>query len=80
LAQRLEGENVSCSRRSVEGGQDVAGAVLSVAAEVGATMIVMGISGKSPFARHTSGDIPSQLLSRTTLPVLLLPPAVDVEI
>ena len=77
LAARLIDAGLRCTTRHIEGVEDVAGTILQTAGEVGATLIAMGIDGKSSFARRTGGSIPGRVLSRTALPVLLLPPAPD---
>lgn len=74
LAERLSGEGVDARIRSADAGEDPAGAILDAADEVEATLLVLAINGKSQFARVSGGDIPTQLLRRTHLPVLLLPP------
>jgi nucleotide-binding universal stress UspA family protein len=80
LHARLEEAGVRCEARFLEGVSDIPGAILQAARDCQATMIFMGITGKSPFARSASGDVPAELLRRTTVPVLLLPPGLDVEI
>lgn len=77
LATTLAEEGVSCQTINIDRVDDIPGAILAAATDAGASLILMGISGKSAFARRVGGDLPTQLLSRTHLPVLLVPPAAD---
>jgi nucleotide-binding universal stress UspA family protein len=80
LCEKLTVAGVKCDTRLVEPTEDIAGVILDAARETGASLIFLGISGKSPFARSAGGDVPIQLIRRTTIPVLLLPPAMDVKL
>ena len=80
VCERLKAEQVPCQSQLLEPSEDIAGAILDVARDVGATLLFLGISGKSPFARTAGGDIPIQLIRRTTIPVLMLPPALDIKL
>lgn len=80
LTEQLASGGITCDFQLMESVDDIAGAILDAGRETQATLILMGITGKSPFARVTSGDVPSELLRRTTIPVLLLPPAVDLNL
>ena len=52
----------------------IAQAILNVANEYDATLIVLGLTGKNVFARLLAGNVPVELIKSTKLPVLLLPP------
>ena len=54
--------------------EDIARAVLNVAAERQVTLIVLGLTGKNIFARLLAGNVPVELIKNTKIPVLLLPP------
>ena len=53
---------------------DIARAILNVAAERDVTMIVLGLTGKNVFARLLAGNVPVELIKNTKIPVLILPP------
>ena len=53
---------------------DVAQAILSVAVERSATLILLGLTGKGVFARLIAGNVPVELIRETRIPVMLLPP------
>ena len=53
---------------------DIARAILNIAKERDATMIVLGLTGKNVFARLLAGNVPVELIKNTKVPVLLLPP------
>jgi nucleotide-binding universal stress UspA family protein len=53
---------------------DIARAILNIALEREATMIVLGLTGKNVFARLLAGNVPVELLKNTKIPVLILPP------
>jgi len=53
---------------------DIARAILNVAAERECTVIVLGMTGKNIFARLLAGNVPVELIKNTKIPVLLLPP------
>ena len=53
---------------------DIARAILNIAKERDATMIVLGLTGKNVFARLLAGNVPVELIKNTKIPVLLLPP------
>lgn len=55
-------------------GDDVSKAVLNAAEAQHATLIVLGLSGKGPMARLLGGDVPLQIVKRSTVPVLAFPP------
>jgi nucleotide-binding universal stress UspA family protein len=54
--------------------EDIARAILNVAAEREVTLIVLGMTGKNIFARLLAGNVPVELIKNTRVPVLLLPP------
>jgi nucleotide-binding universal stress UspA family protein len=54
--------------------EDIARAILNVAAERNVTMILLGLTGKNVFARLLAGNVPVELIKNTKIPVLLLPP------
>jgi nucleotide-binding universal stress UspA family protein len=54
--------------------EDIARAILNVAAEREVTVIVLGLTGKNVFARLLAGNVPVELIKNTKVPVLLLPP------
>lgn len=53
---------------------DIARAILNTAAERDVTLIVLGLTGKSVFARLLAGNVPVELIRNTRIPVILLPP------
>ena len=53
---------------------DIARAILNIAKERDATMIVLGLTGKNVFARLLAGNVPVELIKNTKVPVLILPP------
>jgi nucleotide-binding universal stress UspA family protein len=53
---------------------DIARAILNTAVERGASMIVLGLTGKNVFARLLAGNVPVELIKNTKIPVLILPP------
>lgn len=53
---------------------DVVQAILGTAAERGVSLIVLGLTGKSVFARMLAGNVPVELIRETRIPVMLLPP------
>jgi nucleotide-binding universal stress UspA family protein len=54
--------------------EDIARAILNVAAEREVTLIVLGMTGKNIFARLLAGNVPVELIKNTRIPVLMLPP------
>ena len=54
--------------------EDIARAILNVAAEREVSVIVLGLTGKNVFARLLAGNVPVELIKNTKIPVLLLPP------
>src|SRR3954468_20490418 len=54
--------------------EDIARAILNVAAEREVSLIVLGMTGKNVFARLLAGNVPVELIKNTRVPVLLLPP------
>lgn len=56
---------------------DIARAVLNTAVEREVTLIVLGLTGKTVFARLLAGNVPVELIKNTKIPVLLLPPNWD---
>jgi nucleotide-binding universal stress UspA family protein len=54
--------------------EDIARAILNVAAEREVSLIVLGMTGKNIFARLLAGNVPVELIKNTKVPVLLLPP------
>ena len=54
--------------------EDIARAILNVAAEREVTMIALGLTGKNVFARLLAGNVPVELIKNTRIPVMLLPP------
>jgi nucleotide-binding universal stress UspA family protein len=53
---------------------DIARAVLNIAAERQVTLIVLGLTAKNVFARLLAGNVPVELIKNTRIPVLLIPP------
>ncbi len=53
---------------------DIAHAILNMAVEREASLIVLGLTGKNVFARLLAGNVPVELIKNTHIPVLLLPP------
>ncbi len=53
---------------------DVARAILNIAAEREIDLIVLGLTGKNVFARLLAGNVPVEVIRTTKIPVLLLPP------
>jgi nucleotide-binding universal stress UspA family protein len=53
---------------------DIARAILNIAVEREATLIVLGLTGKNVFARLLAGNVPVELIRQTRVPVLILPP------
>ena len=56
---------------------DVARAILSTAEEQGATLILLGLTGKGIVQRFFEGNVPLELIRETQIPVMLLPPNFD---
>jgi len=54
--------------------EDIARAILNIAVEREASLIVLGLTGKNVFARLLAGNVPVELIKNTPIPVLLLPP------
>jgi nucleotide-binding universal stress UspA family protein len=54
--------------------EDIARAILNVAAEREVTLIVLGLTGKNIFARLLAGNVPVELIKNTKVPVILVPP------
>ena len=54
--------------------EDIARAILNVAAEREVSLIVLGMTGKNIFARLLAGNVPVELIKNTRIPVLILPP------
>ncbi len=52
---------------------DTSKAILNTAKARGCTMIVLGLTGKGVLKRLIAGDVPSNLIRQTELPVLLIP-------
>jgi nucleotide-binding universal stress UspA family protein len=73
LREKLEGRGVAVQTLLMFS-DDIARAVLNVAAERNVTMIVLGLTGKNVFARLLAGNVPVELIKNTKIPVLLLPP------
>lgn len=53
---------------------DIARAILNIAAERQISLIVLGLTAKNMFARLLAGNVPVELIKNTKVPVLLLPP------
>jgi len=53
---------------------DIARAILNIAAERNVTLIMLGLTGKNVFARLLAGNVPVELIRNTRVPVMLLPP------
>ena len=56
---------------------DVPRAILDTARERGATLIVLGLTGRSVLSRLIAGNVPVDLIRNTKIPVLLLPPGFE---
>jgi len=52
---------------------NTAKAILNTAKDRGCTIIVLGLTGKGVLKRLIAGDVPSDLIRQTELPVLLCP-------
>lgn len=52
---------------------DTVKAILNTAHARQCTLIVLGLTGRSVFKRLISGDVPTNLMRQTSLPVLLCP-------
>jgi nucleotide-binding universal stress UspA family protein len=53
---------------------DIARAIVNTANERDVTLIILGLTGKSVFARLLAGNVPVELLKNSRVPVLILPP------
>ena len=53
---------------------DIARAIVNTANERDVTLIILGLTGKSAFARLLAGNVPVELLKNSRVPVLILPP------
>ena len=53
---------------------DIAKALLNTARARQCSLIVLGLTGKSMLKRLIAGDIPSNIVRQTDIPVLLFPP------
>jgi nucleotide-binding universal stress UspA family protein len=73
LATRLTEANIPTHSLLLYG-DDVAKAILNAAQDQRASLIVLGLSGKSALARFLSGDIPQQIIRQSKIPVLAYPP------
>ena len=73
LAARLSEAGVEAESLMLYG-DDVARSVVNAAGEKGATLLVIGLSGKGAVARLLSGDVPIQIIRHAHLPVLVIPP------
>jgi nucleotide-binding universal stress UspA family protein len=69
--ERAAGKNVEIDTRLVA--KKASEALIEVAAEVGATMIVVGSYGETPLKGAILGSTSYKLLHRTELPVLVVP-------
>jgi nucleotide-binding universal stress UspA family protein len=67
----LEAAGVAVSSRIVEG--KPADALIAVAAEMGADMIVVGTVGENPIAGALLGSVVLRLVQRSTVPLLVVP-------
>jgi nucleotide-binding universal stress UspA family protein len=71
LAARLAAEGVPHAVRHLDiGGGSASDAVLGVAAEVGAELVVVGIHRRSPVGKALLGSNAQQILVNSTCPVL----------
>jgi nucleotide-binding universal stress UspA family protein len=52
---------------------DVPRAILNVAEERKATLLLLGLTGRSVWSRMLAGNVPAELIRNTKIPVLLLP-------
>jgi nucleotide-binding universal stress UspA family protein len=59
---------------------DVAAAIVKIAEEQGATMIMAGLSTKGMLTRLIEGNVVQEIIRITAVPVLLLPPEWNGEI
>jgi nucleotide-binding universal stress UspA family protein len=66
IAGRVEAETALVARRGAE-------ALLAVAEERDATMIVVGATERGPLAGAVLGSVPYRLVHTTTVPVLIVP-------
>ena len=73
LREALEAKNIAVQTLLMFS-EDIARAILNVAAERNVTMILLGLTGKNVFARLLAGNVPVELIKNTKIPVLLLPP------
>ncbi len=76
----LRARGVDCTARTADSGEDISGTTLAIAQEIDATLLVVGIVGKSVFARSTRWGVPTELIRRTHIPVLLIPPGLDIHL
>jgi nucleotide-binding universal stress UspA family protein len=76
LAERLTGRGVEVQTLLMFA-DDISTSILNTAIEQKATLIVLGLTGKSVFARLIAGNVPVELIRNTRVPVLLIPPDWD---
>jgi nucleotide-binding universal stress UspA family protein len=76
LEAELEASGVAHEIRQPVGG-DVADQVLEVAAEVGASLVVIGLRRRSPVGKLVLGSVAQRILLGASCPVLAVKPAAD---
>ena len=52
-------------------------AIVDLAAEQQASMIILGVTGKGVFARMLAGNVPMEIIKQSPVPVLMVPPDWD---
>lgn len=70
----LRGSGVECEIRNVEGERDAAAAILSVAAEVQAALVVIALKRRSAVGKLLLGSTAQRVLLDASCPVLTLRP------
>jgi nucleotide-binding universal stress UspA family protein len=73
LTDRLMEANIPADRLLLYG-DDTAMAILNAAEDREASLIVIGLSGKGRLTRLLAGDIPLQVVKKSGVPMLVLPP------
>ncbi len=73
LADRLAGRSIEVDT-VILFADDIAKAILEIADEKQATLIVLGLTARGIFSRLIAGNVPVELIKDTRIPVLLIPP------